>query len=105
MVYGLVYNARNETLLAVPLLLQLRHKEHVEELLEIVAFYDEIIENMPAFFDLGKGTIYNLNVSEIDLEEGSPMSLVRLWKIEVQIYRDRYADWFQQTCFLLSDEP
>ena len=105
MVYGLVYNARNETLLAVPLLLQLGHKEHVEELLELVAFYDEIIENMPAFFDLGQGTIYNLNVSEIDLEEGSLMSLVRLWKIEVQIYRDRYADWFQQTCLLLSDEP
>jgi hypothetical protein len=73
--------------------------------MKLVTYYNEIINNMPAFFDLEKGTIYNLNVSEIDCEDESPMSFIRFRKSEVQIYRDRCAVWFQRTCRLLSDNP
>jgi len=105
MVYGLVYNARNETLLAVPLFLQSGHQEHVEEAMELVAYYDDIIENMPAFFDLGKGAIYNLNLDEIDYGDGSLMSHIRFMKAQVQFMRDRFSALYQHTCLLLPDDP
>ena len=72
--------------------------------MEFVAYYDEIIENMPAFFDLEKGPIYNLNVDEIDFGDDSLISRIRYMKTEVQFYRDIFADLFQRTCCLMSDE-
>lgn len=104
-VFGLVYNARNETLLACPLLLQSGQKEYVKEAMELVAYYNEIIENNPAFFDLEIGPIYNLNVNEIDFGEESLLSQIRFLKTSVQFYRDRYAKLYQHTCRLLSDDP
>jgi len=99
LVYGLVYTARNETLLASPLL---QNKEHFDEAIQLVFYYSNIIENMPVFFELEGGPIYNFDVSEIDFGDDSLISRVRFMKTDVQWYRDHYASLFCRIRFLLS---
>ena len=105
MVSGLVYNARNDTIIAYPLLLQSGHKKDFEEALELVAYYNDIIESTPDFFDLENGTIYNLELSKIyiDIGDDSLIANLRFRKILLQINRDRFANLYQEFFHLLSE--
>ena len=73
------------------------------ETMELVAFYNNIIENTPEFFDLENGPIYNLDANEIDYGTDTHISNIRVRKTLLLYYRDVYARLFQRTCLLISD--
>ena len=108
LVYGLIYGAKNETLLTYPLLLQQGNKEFLLEAMELVAYYHNVLENKPVFFDLAKGLIFNVeSIGDlIDFEmEDNLINQLRFMKALVQINRDHYADIFQRISFIQSENP
>jgi hypothetical protein len=105
----LVHSAKSETLFAYPLLLKFGNRKDLEEAMAFVAYYDDIIVNMPAYFDLENGPLFDvgdLTMEDIlDIIGEDLVTPLRMKKLRVQTCRDRYASFFQRISHLVPESP